>query len=143
MATKTVIDTNVLVSSLSTKSVYHWLIQLLLDEKIELYVTEEIFLEYEEVLRTKYSETVATNFLTALKELPNVHFTHIYYRWSLIKDPDDNKFVDCCIASGAEYLISNDAHFSVLKTINFPKVNIVKIHEFEEALKTDENDGWI
>jgi len=42
----------------------------------------------------KYSESVASNFLTALVVLPNVYFTHIYFRRDLIKDPDDNKFVD-------------------------------------------------
>jgi len=142
MTIKTVIDTNVLVSSLSSKSEYHWIIDLLLEEKIELYLTDEILLEYEEILRSKYSETVASNFLIALKELPNVYFTHIYYRWNLIKDPDDNKFVDCYIAAGAEYLVSNDAHFSVLKTVNFPKIIVVKLQEFEKVLKPDD-EGWV
>jgi len=131
---KTVIDTNVLVSALSSKSVYHWLIKLLLDEKLELCITDEILLEYEEVLKIKYSETVASNFLIALKELPNVYFTHIYFKWNLINDPDDNKFVDCYIAAGAHYLISHDSHFSVLKNISFPKVNIIKIQEFKDIL---------
>jgi putative PIN family toxin of toxin-antitoxin system len=90
MAIKTVIDTNVLVSALSSRSIYHWLIEALLDEKIELYITEEILLEYEEVLRSKYSETVASNFLVALRELPNVHYAHVYFRWNLIKDPKVN-----------------------------------------------------
>ena len=142
MTIKTVIDTNVLVSSLSSKSEYHWIIDLLLEGKIELYLTDEILLEYEEILRSKYSETVASNFLIALKELPNVYFTHIYYRWNLIKDPDDNKFVDCYIAAGAEYLVSNDAHFSVLKTVNFPKIIVVKLQEFEKVLKPDD-EGWV
>lgn len=135
MEIKTVIDTNVLVSALSTKSIYHWVIQLLLDERIELYVTEDILLEYEEILKSKYSDTVASNFLVALRELPNVHYTHVYFRWNLINDPDDNKFVDCYVASGAHYLISHDTDFSVLKSIMFPKVNIVRIEEFEAALK--------
>ncbi len=136
MAIKTVIDTNVLVSALSSKSIHHWLIELLLDEKFEAYITDEILLEYEEVLKTKYSDSVATNFLIALKELPNVYFTHVYFRWNLISDPDDNKFVDCYIAAGAHYLISHDSHFSILKRINFPKVNIIKIQEFEGILKS-------
>lgn len=51
LAIKTVIDTNVLVAALSSKSVYHWLIELLLDEQFELYLTGEILLEYEEVLK--------------------------------------------------------------------------------------------
>ena len=134
MTIKTVIDTNVLVSALSSNSIYHWLIELLLEEKFDLYVTDEILLEYEEVLKAKYSEKVATNFLTALKELPNVHFAHVYFRWNLISDPDDNKFVDCYVAAGAHYLLSHDTHFSILKRIPFPKVNIVKIREFEEAM---------
>ncbi len=134
MAIKTVIDTNVLVSALSTKSIYHWVVELLLDERIELYLTEEILLEYEEILKTKYSNIVASNFLVALRELPNVHYTHVYFRWNLISDPDDNKFVDCYVASGAHYLISHDSHFSVLRSIMFPKVNIVRIEEFKAAL---------
>jgi len=75
---KIVIDTNVLVSSLSQKSQYHWLIQKLLDEKFDLHVTGEI-LEYEEILIQKYSYTVANNFIAALKELSNVYFTQIYF----------------------------------------------------------------
>ena len=35
---KVVIDTNVLVSALSRKSQYHWLVQQLLDEKINVHV---------------------------------------------------------------------------------------------------------
>ncbi len=128
---KAVIDTNVLVSALSSKSVYHWLIKSLLNEQFELYITDEILFEYEEILKSKYSETVASTFLAAIKELPNVHFTHIYFHWSLISDPDDNKFVDCYVAAGAQYLISYDSDFSVLKTISFPKVNIVKLDDFK------------
>ena len=135
MAPKTVIDTNVLVSSLSSKSSYHWLIELLLEEKFDLYITDEILFEYEEVLKTKYSELVATNFLTALKELPNVYFSHVYFRWNLISDPDDNKFVDCYVAAGANYLISHDSHFSILRKTSFPKINIIKLKEFEDIVK--------
>ena len=135
MALKIVIDTNVLVSALSSKSIYHWLVELLLEEKFDLYITDEILFEYEEVLKAKYSDLVATNFLTALKELPNVHFAHVYFRWNLITDPDDNKYVDCYVAAGANYLLSHDSHFSVLKQIAFPKVTVLRIDEFENAVK--------
>jgi predicted nucleic acid-binding protein len=70
-----------------------------------------------------------------LKELPNVHFAHVYFRWNLISDPDDNKFADCYIAAGANYLLSHDAHFSVLKQITFPKVNVMKLDEFQSTIK--------
>jgi putative PIN family toxin of toxin-antitoxin system len=133
MAIRTVIDTNVLVSALSSKSQYHWLVELLLEEKFELSVTEEILLEYEEVLKVKYSDNVASNFLLALRELPNIFYSRVFFRWILISDPDDNKFVDCYIASGAHYLITHDSHFSVLKSVAFPKINVVNIEEFKAA----------
>ena len=77
---------------------------------------------------------IDTNFLVSLRELPNVYYAQVYFRWNLISDPDDNKFVDCYIASGAHYLISHDTHFSVLKSITFPKINIVRIEEFKDAI---------
>lgn len=64
-------------------------------------------------------------------ELPNVFYSRVFFRWNLIADPDDNKFVDCYVASGATYLITHDSHFSILKTVAFPKVNVVSIEEFK------------
>jgi uncharacterized protein len=132
MAIKTVIDTNVIVSALSGRSVYHSLIRLLLDEKIDLYVTTEILMEYEEVLKQKYSAAVAEHFLLALKELPNVHFVQVYFNWNLLDDEDDNKFADCYIAANAEYLITNDNDFKKLKAITFPSFTVLSIQEFEK-----------
>ncbi|HRE51652.1 MAG TPA: putative toxin-antitoxin system toxin component, PIN family [Flavitalea sp.] len=128
---KLVIDTNVLVSSLSRHSVYHWLIEKLLDGAFDLYITNEILLEYEEILKVKYAPSVAHYFIVALKELPNVYFTQVYYKWRLLKDEDDNKFVDCYVAANAEYLLTHDADFRQLKSIPFPPVNVVSIDEFK------------
>ena len=125
------------LSALSSKSQYHWLVELLLEEKLELSVTEEIILEYEEVLKVKYSDNVASNFLLALRELPNVFCSQVFFRWNLISDPDDNKFVDCYIASGAHYLITQDSHFSILKSVAFPKVNVVSIEEFKTSVEAE------
>ena len=38
------------------------------------------------------------------------------FHWRLITaDPDDDPFADCAIAAGAEWVITEDAHFNVLK----------------------------
>ena len=131
---KVVLDTNVLVSALSSRSVYHWLINELFNEKFEVYITDEILLEYHEILEKKYSVTTANNFLAALQLLQTVHFTHIYFRWQLLQDADDNKFADCAIAANADYLITNDKDFNILKKVNFPKVSVVTILEFEKII---------
>jgi len=61
---KIVIDTNVLISALSRKSQYHWIINPIIDEKLDIYLTGEIILEYEEILTRKYSYSVANCFST-------------------------------------------------------------------------------
>ena len=92
-------------------------------------------MEYEEVLKQKYSSLVAEYFLLSLKELPNVYYTRIYYNWAMLDDEDDNKFTDCYIAANAEYLITNDKGFNKLKSLAFPSLNIVSIQEFEKIVQ--------
>ncbi len=68
--------------------------------------------------------------------LPNVFFVDPKFQWKLIElDPDDNKFVDCAVASSVDYIISNDRHFDILKEIPFPKVTVLKAEEFIELIK--------
>jgi putative PIN family toxin of toxin-antitoxin system len=144
MAIRTVIDANVLASALSGNSKYHWLIELLLEEQIELFVTNEILLEYKETLKTKYSESVAADLLLALNELPAVQNTPVYFRWNLIVHPNLNKLVDCYVASNAEYLISQDTQMSVLGSIDLPRVNVVSIEEFAAVIAGGSgSDGWV
>jgi putative PIN family toxin of toxin-antitoxin system len=134
MVKKVVIDTNVLVASLSSRSPYHWLIRALLQKEFDLYLTTEIYLEYEEVLSQKYSSQVAHHFLSSLKELSNVHFVHVYFQWNLLDDADDNKFVDCYVSSGAHYLLTHDTDFNKLKSIVFPPVNLITLQDFQSHL---------
>lgn len=90
------------------------------------------------VAKIKYSAFVADAFLTSLKDLSNVYEIQVHFQWNIIQtDPDDNKFVDCAIAGNVDFLISNDKHFSVLKTIDFPKLNLLRLEEFEEFYKNN------
>ena len=131
-----VIDTNCLLVSISPFSKYHWLFQLIINEKLTVHVTTEILAEYSEIIGKKYNENVSNQVIQTLLELPNVKPVYIHYQFNLIySDPDDIKFVDCTIASNADYLVSNDKHLNVLKEVPFPKVNLVKLEEFEALVK--------
>ena len=56
------------------------------------------------------------------------------FRMALITaDPDDNKFVDCAFAAGADYLVSEDSHFNELRSVPFPKLNLVTLDEFMQT----------
>jgi predicted nucleic acid-binding protein len=73
--------------------------------------------------------------LDFLLDLPNVELVTPSYHWQLIyADPDDDKFVDCAVAGNADFIVTNDKHFNVLKNIAFPRVEILKLKEFEELL---------
>ncbi len=50
------------------------------------------------------------------------------------KDDDDNKFVDCAIAARVRFVVSNDKAFNTLKTIDFPKIDVITIEQFIEEL---------
>jgi len=43
----------------SSKSKYHWIFKNLLNNKYQLYVSNEVLLEYEEIISRRFSEEVA------------------------------------------------------------------------------------
>lgn len=132
---KVVLDTNVLLVSISTKSKLHWIFEKLVHKDYEICVTTDILSEYAEIIENKISIGVSEHVLGTLKNLSNVHFINTYYRFNLLKDKDDNKFVDCAIAGNADYIVSHDKDFNILKDIYFPKVNVINTIKFKEYLK--------
>ena len=74
-----------------------------------------------------------------MKTIVNSPFVELitpYYHFQLIEaDPDDNKFVDCAIAAGARYIVTNDRHYNVLKEISFPHVDVITLADFSELMK--------
>ncbi len=133
---KVVLDTNVLLISISRKSVYRPIFDAILNGKIQLVISNEILSEYVEIIERKASAIVAHNIADLLIQLSNVEKIEISFRWNLItQDPDDNKFVDCAIAGRVKYVVTKDKHFSILKDIPFPKVDIISIDDFLEELK--------
>lgn len=135
-ALKLVIDTNIFIAIIGRKSPFRWIFDCIIQGKIKLCVSNEILFEYREILARKTNEKVAENIIEFLSISPSVEKTEIYFNFKLIaEDEDDNKFVDCAITANAECLVSNDKHFRVLKSIDFPKINVLKLREFEEKYK--------
>jgi len=128
---RAVIDTNCLLASLNRNSPYHRLYQLFTSEAFDWILSNEILTEYEEVLTREYKASTAKQVLEILLAAPNMVQQEAYYKWQLIEaDPDDNKFTDVAIAATANYLVTNDRHFEVLKQLEFPRVPVVSLREF-------------
>lgn len=135
-ALKIVIDTNVFIAIIGRKSPFRWIFDCIIQGKLILCVSNEILFEYREILERKTSAEVAENVVDFIAVNPFTEKTEIYFNFNLIsEDADDNKFVDCAISANAICLVSNDSHFQILKTINFPQVKVLTLNEFTTEYK--------
>jgi putative PIN family toxin of toxin-antitoxin system len=122
---------------LSRRSPYRPIWDAFLAHRFTLCLSNDILEEYEEILGVHTNKAVAENVISYLLNSSSVRLIQPTFHFHLIeKDPDDNKFVDCAIACGADYLVTEDAHFNVLKSIPFPVVSIINMDRFIERLQT-------
>ena len=129
-----VIDTNCLLQIISRKSPYRPIWDAFLVGRYTLCASNEILDEYQEILEQQISPTVAENVVMLILNQENVQLVAPHFRMGIITaDPDDNKFVDCAFAAGADYLVSEDSHFRVLHDTPFPHLNLVTLDEFLET----------
>ena len=104
-----VIDTNCLLQVIARKSPYRPIWDAFLNGEFDLCVSNEILDEYQEVLEQQITPTIAENLVLLILNKKNTRFVDPHFRLNLIDaDPDDNKFVDCAFAAGADYLGSAD-----------------------------------
>ena len=130
-----VLDTNSLIMSIAPKSPYRSVWQAFLRGDYNLCISNEIMEEYAEVLARNISPRVSEAIVYAILTRPNVIRKDPHYSFGLIEaDKDDNKFVDCAIAANAKCIVTEDNHFNVLKSIPFPKVEVIGIDDFKKYL---------
>lgn len=113
------IDTNALVQLFGRNQAGRPIREALLAGRIDMAISNEILLEYEETItllsgRTRWQQV--ERFLTLLFYLhANILFIEPQFRFGvIIADADDNKFSDCAIAAQADYVITSDHHFDAL-----------------------------
>lgn len=132
-----VLDTNCLIMSISPRSIYRSVWQVFLNGGYTLCISNEIVEEYAEVLARNISPRVSEAIMYALLTRPNIMRKDPHFSFGLIEaDRDDNKFVDCAIATNARCIVSEDKHFQVLESIPFPKVEVMGIDEFRTLCLT-------
>ena len=131
-----VVDTNCLLQMISLHSPYRPAWNAFREGRYIICVSNEIISEYLEILGQQTTPFIAENIVNAILRSPFCQRFDPQYRFALIKkDPDDNKFVDCAIIANADYIVSDDRHFNVLKTIPFPHVHVVKLQEFVNSIE--------
>lgn len=131
-----VLDTNCLLMSLSRRSRYYPIWRDFVSGKYTLCFTNEILMEYEEILTQKLGSEIASNVIKAILDLPNTKMVQVYYHLRLITtDPDDDKFVDCAFKTNARFIVTEDHHYDVLRHVSYPRINVIDIDGFLDYLK--------
>ena len=131
---KLILDTNVIVSALISSSIpTRILYELVLTQKVEFCLSEEVLAEYVEVLnRNKFSNY--TNFkakaevvLNRLQEVAS--FYQPDRKIEVLTDTSDNKFLELAAVSAADYLTTGN-------TLDF------RISEFEHTRILTPREYW-
>jgi putative PIN family toxin of toxin-antitoxin system len=121
--------------AISARTKYNQIWKSFLSGDFVLCLSNEILEEYEEVIARNVNPKIAGIVIYTILTRNNVERLDPHFHFHLIqRDEDDNKFVDCAIVSNAKCIVSEDRHFEILKTIDFPKVDILGIDEFVNTL---------
>ncbi len=128
---RVVIDTNCFLAILPKKSIYRPIFDAFRQSKFEIAISNEILNEYAEIFTQKMSFEISENLIELILKQPNTIQTEVFYFWNLIDvDFDDNKFADLAISANADYILTQDRHFDIMKNIEFPKVEIMDLQDF-------------
>ena len=128
---KIVLDSNVLLVAIGRKSQYRPIWNAFIEGKYQLIISEDILHEYEEILIQHSAPGISDYVKEIFIESPDVIIQNIFYKWGAIEaDPDDNKFFDVGVAANADCIVTNDAHFNIIKDLPFPSVKIITAKEF-------------
>jgi putative PIN family toxin of toxin-antitoxin system len=118
------IDTNVVLGMFGRNGPWLPIRQALIEGRLIWAVTTEILLEYDEVAAREMSNAAAGQLLRFIELLEqtrgNIRQVSPTFRFQLITaDSDDNKFTDCAITVGADYIVTEDRHFAPLATAGY------------------------
>ena len=127
---KFAVDTNFLISATQWDySLANKLLEKLLRENHEIFATEEIIEEFEEILERDFNYNKEE--ISKLREKVVQFLTLVIpsKKVDVVKeDSDDNKVIECAIEGKADYIISYDTH--LLKLGGYQGIKIVSPEEF-------------
>ena len=131
------VDTNIIFSALNSKNgASHFILRLILDEKVTLAISTQTYFEYYDVLTRKksleqlnLSPNDVEDFLDLLALLSQKHQIYFLLRPNL-PDENDNIFVECAFASNSEYLVTGNIKDFKKSELKGFKFNLITPREF-------------
>ena len=130
---KVVIDTNIFISALHWAGVPLKVYKSWLDGEFRLGISREILSELGSVLENDFdwAHEETQDLCNLINELADIAIPKQKLR-VITDDPDDNKILECALASRADYIISGDKH--LLKLGAYKTIPIITGRRFLNLL---------
>jgi putative PIN family toxin of toxin-antitoxin system len=122
-------DTNIYISALNFGGLPRQFLVLALERRFELAVSPPIQAEVERILRERFlwTEDALRNEAFRLSRMTRlVHPTQLID--AVPDDPDDNRILECAVASNSRYIVSGDK--DLLRLGSYGGIEIIKVAEF-------------
>jgi putative PIN family toxin of toxin-antitoxin system len=130
-----VLDTNVYISGILFGGNSKVIIDLILEGKLELFITEEIIKEINDVLRRPkfdFSPEIVRHIVSEIDLISKIVIPKIKHN-IVERDFNDNIIIDCAIECNADCIVTGDNDLLVIK--NFKGIEILNPKDFLSKTK--------
>ena len=127
---KIVFDTNVFISGIFFGGPPSQILQSWRKSQIKIVLTEQILEEYQRVGEELSAKYPSIN-IEPIIELFTIFGEFVETKGiteTICEDPDDNKFIECAIASKSKLIVSGDKH--LLKISGYKEIEVFKPRQF-------------
>lgn len=125
---KVTLDTNIIISGIGFGGKPRSVLQLILDNKIQVYTSSILLAELEDVTSKRFPK-LANNFELIGKKIRKKFIT-VQPKTTLkvVKDDDDNRVLEATVEGKCDYIITGDKE--LLKLKSFRNIKILTPNEF-------------
>lgn len=130
---KIILDTNVFISGIFFSGPPSQILKAWQNSRLQIVLSQEILNEYQRIAESLEAKFPTIDILPII-ELMTIHGQLIDvegFDVSVCDDPDDNKFMECAIASNSKIIISGDKH--LLKVSGYQGIKVLKPREFVDS----------
>jgi uncharacterized protein len=132
---KVVLDTNVYISGFLFGGNSREILNLIIEGKLQLFISDDILLELKGVLQREKFDFPLDIIHHILNEIEMISELVIPVEKHEVveRDPDDNIIIDCAVFSNSDYIITGDKDLLVLDL--YKNTKIVSPADFLDLLK--------
>ncbi len=129
-----VLDTNVYISGILFGGNSRDILNKIIEGKITLYISDDIFGEIKDVLSRKkldFPPEIVHNIINEIESISELIYPTAFYN-IVEKDKDDNIIIDCAVEAKADFIVTGDKILQEIKS--FKGIEILSPRDFLDRI---------